>query len=91
MAGPAFDAVDPTQLCGLLDELGPGRRPTGLELQWPEAGKTVRARRGKPTARIAGPPGELMLYLFGRQDAAHIEVTGSAAAVEAVRRTRFGM
>ena len=25
---------------------------------------------GEPTARIAGPPGELLLYLFGRQGAA---------------------
>jgi hypothetical protein len=42
-------------------------------------------------ARIAGPPGELLLYLFGRQDAAHVEVSGPGAAVEAVRRARFGM
>jgi uncharacterized protein (TIGR03085 family) len=66
-------------------------RGAGLELQWAGTGKTVRARRGEPTARIAGPPGELLLYLFGRQDAAQVEVTGPAAAVEAVRRARFGM
>ena len=53
--------------------------------------RTVRARRGEPTARIVGPPGELLLYLFGRQGAAHVEVSGPAAAVEAVRRARFGM
>jgi hypothetical protein len=33
----------------------------------------------------------LLLYLFGRQDAAQVEVSGPAAAVEAVRRARFGM
>jgi uncharacterized protein (TIGR03085 family) len=63
----------------------------GLELQWAGTAKTVRARRGEPTARIAGSPGELLLYLFGRQSAAHVEVSGPAAAVEAVRRARFGM
>jgi uncharacterized protein (TIGR03085 family) len=63
----------------------------GLELQWAGTAQTVRARRGEPVARIAGPPGELLLYLFGRQSAAHVEVSGPAAAVEAVRRTRFGM
>src|SRR5947209_18489752 len=63
----------------------------GLELQWAGTAKTVRARRGEPTARIAGPPGELLLYLFGRQGAAHVEVSGPSAAVEAVRRARFGM
>ena len=46
---------------------------------------------GEPAARIAGPPGELLLYLFGRQGAAQVEVTGPAAAVDAVQRARFGM
>jgi uncharacterized protein (TIGR03085 family) len=66
-------------------------RGAGLELQWAGTAKTVRARRGEPTARIAGPPGELLLYLFGRQGAAQVEVSGPAVAVEAVRRARFGM
>ena len=63
----------------------------GLELQWAGTAQTVRARRGEPTARIAGPPGELLLYLFGRQSAAHVEVSGTDPAIEAVRRARFGM
>lgn len=66
-------------------------RGAGLELQWAGTARTVRARRGEPTARIAGSPGELLLYLFGRQDAAHVEVGGPDAAVEAVRRASFGM
>jgi uncharacterized protein (TIGR03085 family) len=66
-------------------------RGAGLELQWAGTARTVRARRGNPAARVAGPPGELLLYLFGRQDAAHVEVSGPAAAVEAVRRARFGV
>jgi hypothetical protein len=36
-------------------------------------------------------PGELLLYLFGRQGAADVELVGPAAALEAVRRARFGM
>ena len=66
-------------------------RGAGLELQWAGTGRTVRARRGEPTARIAGPPGELLLYLFGRTGAAQVQVTGPAAAADAVQRTRFGM
>jgi uncharacterized protein (TIGR03085 family) len=66
-------------------------RGAGLELQWAGTAKAVRARRGEPTARIAGPPGELLLYIFGRQGAAHVEVSGPAAAIEAVGRARFGM
>jgi len=66
-------------------------RGAGLELQWAGTGKTVRARRGEPTARIAGPPGEVLLYLFGRQQAAQAEVSGPDTAVQDVRRARFGM
>jgi hypothetical protein len=66
-------------------------RGAGLELQWAGTARTVRIRPGEPVARIAGPPGEVLLYLFGRRDAAHVEVSGPAAAVEAVRRARFGM
>jgi uncharacterized protein (TIGR03085 family) len=66
-------------------------RGAGLELAWAGTAQTVQARRGEPIARITGPPGELLLYLFGRQDAAHVEVSGPAAAVDAVRRARFGM
>jgi uncharacterized protein (TIGR03085 family) len=66
-------------------------RGVGLELQWAGTGKTVRARRGEPTARIGGPPGEVLLYLFGRQQAAQVEVSGPDAAVQALRSARFGM
>ena len=66
-------------------------RGAGLELHWAGTARTVRARRGEPTARLAGPPGELLLYLFGRQSAAQVELSGPDAATEAVRRARFGM
>jgi len=66
-------------------------RGVGLELEWPETKKRVRARRGEPTARLVGPPGELLLYLFGRQAVAQVEVEGEPAAVAVVRDASFGM
>jgi uncharacterized protein (TIGR03085 family) len=66
-------------------------RHAGLEVCWAGTGRTVRARRGEPVARIAGEPGELLLYLFGRQSASHVEVSGTDAAVGAVDSTQFGM
>jgi uncharacterized protein (TIGR03085 family) len=66
-------------------------RSAGLELEWAGTNQVVRARHGRSTVRIVGLPGELLLYLFGRQSAAHVEISGPAAAVEAVRRARFGM
>jgi uncharacterized protein (TIGR03085 family) len=66
-------------------------RSAGLELQWAGTNRIVRARRGRSTARIVGCPGELLLFLFGRQSAADVEIRGPAAAVEAVRHARLGM
>jgi uncharacterized protein (TIGR03085 family) len=63
----------------------------GLELHWAGTERTVRARTGEPRVRVSGAPGELLLYLFGRQDAADVEVTGSAPAVDAVRHAHLGM
>ena len=63
----------------------------GLELEWTGHGDPLTVRQGEPTARLSGTPGELLLYLFGRQGAAHVEVSGPDAAVAAVHRTHFGM
>ena len=66
-------------------------RGAGLELRWAGTDRTVRARRGESVARVTGAPGELLLYLFGRQRAASVELSGADAAIEAVRHARFGM
>jgi len=63
----------------------------GLEVEWAGTNKPVMARAGEPTARLSGPPGELLLYIFGRQAAARVEVSGPPDAVAAVHRTHFGM
>ena len=63
----------------------------GLDLVWAGTDKVIRARRGQPTARLYGLPGELIMFLFGRRDAADVEITGSSQAIEAVQRTSFGM
>jgi uncharacterized protein (TIGR03085 family) len=63
----------------------------GLEIEWTGTSERVMARAGGPTARLSGPPGELLLYIFGRQAAAQVEVGGPPDAVAAVRRTHFGM
>jgi uncharacterized protein (TIGR03085 family) len=63
----------------------------GLELEWAGTNQRVMIRAGKPTARLSGLPGELLLYVFGRQTAAQVEVSGPPEAVAAVDRTHFGM
>lgn len=88
---PAMDEALWRNVCGAPWFLARRLRGAGLELVWADTTRTVRARRGEPTARMTGLPGELLLYLFGRQGAAQVEVSGLPAAVEAVRRARFGM
>jgi uncharacterized protein (TIGR03085 family) len=66
-------------------------RGAGLELHWAGTARTKQARRGRTTAHLTGAPGELLLYLFGRQNAAHVELSGPTAATDAVHHTRFGM
>jgi uncharacterized protein (TIGR03085 family) len=66
-------------------------RDVGLELEWAGTTQALRARRGNPTVRLTGLPGELLLYLFGRQDAAKVEFSGPREAVEAVKRVTFGI
>jgi uncharacterized protein (TIGR03085 family) len=63
----------------------------GLEIEWAGTNERATARAGEPTARLSGPPGELLLYIFGRQAAARVEVSGPPDAVAAVQRTHFGM
>jgi hypothetical protein len=66
-------------------------RGAGLEIEWEGTGEPVKVRHGEPAARLSGTPGELLLYVFGRQAAADLKVSGPAEAVAAVHRTHFGM
>jgi uncharacterized protein (TIGR03085 family) len=66
-------------------------RQVGLEIGWAERDEQVTVRAGEPVVRLRGAPGELLLYCFGRQAAAQVEVTGPADAVATVLRTHFGM
>jgi len=65
--------------------------PCGLEVEWCATTERVWVRAGEPAVRISGPPGELLLYLFGRKAAARVDLTGPPEAVAAVRRAQFGM
>jgi uncharacterized protein (TIGR03085 family) len=66
-------------------------RGTGLDIVWAGTQRRITVRTGDSAADLSGPPGELLLYLFGRQAAARVAVAGPPAAVVAVQNTRFGM
>ena len=63
----------------------------GLVVEWAGTDERVRVKAGSSAARLSGQPGELLLYLFGRQAAAQVELSGPSEAVAVVRRTHFGM
>lgn len=62
-----------------------------LELEWSGTTQVRRVGRGDSTVRIRGLPGELLLYLFGRQAAAEVEVSGERGAVDAVAAAHLGI
>jgi uncharacterized protein (TIGR03085 family) len=59
--------------------------PVGVLLRWGD--QEFRAHRGTSTVTVAGPPGELLLYAFGRQDHALVDLDGDSDAVGALAAT----
>lgn len=51
----------------------------------------VRVGRGGPELRVEGAPGELIMFLSGRQGSARVELTGPDDMVERLRTARLGL
>jgi uncharacterized protein (TIGR03085 family) len=54
--------------------------PTGLVLRRPN-GQTAVAQRGTPVVTVTGEPSELVIFMYGRKDAARVEVDGDKDAI----------
>ncbi|MGW6910613.1 MULTISPECIES: TIGR03085 family metal-binding protein [unclassified Streptomyces] len=54
--------------------------PTGLVLRRPD-GQTAVAHRGTPVVTVTGEPSELLLFAYGRQSAAKVELDGEKDAI----------
>ncbi|MGX2997809.1 TIGR03085 family metal-binding protein [Streptomyces sp. JNUCC 64] len=65
-----------------------GRKfPVGVVLRRPD-GQTVVSHRGAPVVTVTGEPGELLMFAFGRQDAATVVLEGDPEAVERLHGAR---
>ncbi len=53
------------------------------------AGRTQQITKGGRQARVHGLPSELLLWLVGRKDAARVELTGEAEAVNVLSQGRW--
>jgi uncharacterized protein (TIGR03085 family) len=68
-----------------------GRRsPVGLVLRRPD-GQTAVAHKGSPVVTVTGEPGELTLFVFGRQRVAKVEAAGEENAVAKAYAAKLGM
>ncbi|MBB5933529.1 TIGR03085 family metal-binding protein [Streptomyces zagrosensis] len=66
------------------------KSPVGLVVRIPD-GRTAVARKGTPVVTVTGDPAEVLLFLYGRQDAARVEVTGDKEAVTRAREASLGL
>ncbi|MDM4719944.1 TIGR03085 family metal-binding protein [Micromonospora sp. WMMA1363] len=66
------------------------RFPADVLIQAPEYGELSAGRGGEPV-RVVGPPGELALFLTGRQRAARVQVDGPALLADRLRAARLGI
>ncbi len=66
------------------------RFPAGVRIEAPGYGYG-RAGRGEPVVTVTGDPGELALFLSGRQRAARVEVTGPEELTGRLRGARLGL
>jgi len=89
-ADPALDDALWSRLRLMGGLLARRVRGHGLTAQTPD-GRQATLRRGPDPLTVHGTPAELLLFLFGRQGAAHVELAGSPAAVQAVVAARLGV
>jgi uncharacterized protein (TIGR03085 family) len=62
----------------------------GVEVNAPGFG-TARGGNGPAQVTLTGPPGELVMFLSGRQRAARVELTGPEELTAKLRRARLGV
>jgi uncharacterized protein (TIGR03085 family) len=66
------------------------RFPANLLVQAPSHGEVSTGSGGEPV-RLVGSPGELVLFLFGRQRVARVQLTGPPALTERLRGMKLGI
>ncbi len=64
--------------------------PVGVRLCTPD-GTALVARSGADTVTVTGRPSELVLFAFGRQAVAEVELRGAASAVQSLKDATLGI
>lgn len=87
---PELDATLAQLIRGPLGKMVIRSCPVGLAIE-PEGSSGARLKSGEPTAVVAGPIGEIVLFLYGRASVADVELEGPPDAISAVRAASFGI
>jgi hypothetical protein len=66
------------------------RTPARVTVTAPGFG-TLVGGKGGPDVQMAGEPGELLLFLFGRQAHARVELSGPEQIVARMRTAAYGI
>ncbi|MFC5214646.1 TIGR03085 family metal-binding protein [Streptomyces coerulescens] len=61
--------------------------PTGLVLRRPD-GQTAVAHKGTPVVTVTGEPSELLMFAYGRQNAAKVELDGDENAIAKLHESK---
>ncbi|WP_433509873.1 TIGR03085 family metal-binding protein [Nonomuraea sp. CA-143628] len=67
------------------------RAPVGVVLHRLGGGVTLGGAQQGPKVEVTGRAGELLLFCFGRQEHARVELTGDADAVARLKNAKLGM
>lgn len=67
------------------------KAPSGLVLEPTDGRDPIVAKKGEPVVTVRGPVGELVLFIYGRQEQARVDLDGEPASVEAMRTAKFGI
>lgn len=86
---PGLGAALWRRLPGMV-RLNMRRIPATVRVEAPEYG-AFTVGDGEPAATITGDPGELLLFFFGRQRAALVDVSGDPAVTGRLTGARFGV
>jgi uncharacterized protein (TIGR03085 family) len=66
------------------------RAPVSVALRRPDGNK-VTAKPGPPSIIVSGLPSELVLFAYGRQSHAKVDLTGDAELVNRLRTAKLGL
>jgi len=67
------------------------KAPVGVTLRREDSGAEAVAKASTPVVTVTGPPGELLLYAFGRRSAARVRLEGDPGAVARLEAADVGL